>query len=1061
MFKKKKKLNVKVASGIGLLIVVLLLSFSGYAQTKKITGKVTSGDDKQVMPGVFVKVKGTNNTSPTDVNGNYSIEAKENAILVFTFLGYQTKEVVVKKETTIDITLEILNKNLNEVVVIGYGTASRGDLTGSISSLKANEIKQSVSATLDQAMQGRMAGVVVNANSGQPGGGVSVQIRGIGSLRNADPLYVVDGVFFDGGDSNRQIYTGGDPGTNPLSTINPSDIESIDVLKDASATAIYGSRGSNGVVLITTKKGKTGAPKISFDGYYGIQQLPKRVAVLDLQQFASYRNAQAAINFGTPNPAFQDPSILGPGTNWQEALFRNAPMKTYNFSVGGGDNRTTFFVSAGYYDQQGIAIKSGFNRYTGRINLDNKTTNWLKIGTNIQLTQTNEQINNQDGGLIQLAIRQSPDIAVTNPDGSYGGPTDPQFTLTNPFGLTEINTNERSRSQFYGSAYADITFLKDFVLRNEIAGNYEFGKITQFNPSYQFGLYPNLTSFSRRSNNTYYNNTIRTYLTYNHTFGKVFRLNGTLGHEANLSESASVDATGAGFTSNISSELSLADATKATSTSNRSQNSMESYYARFNTTLYEKYVLTSTVRYDGSSRFSPTNRWNFSYAFGLAYKLSEESFIKKYNFISDLKVRLGYGILPNQGYDNYIYGASFRGLQTGLGNNLLLTNLPNPDAKWENTKNSNIGIDAGFFKNRINITIDAYYKNTDGLLTSLAEPLYSGTTSGFSVAQLSPPVVNIGSITNKGYEFSINTDNIRSKNFSWSSTITYSANKNKVTSLINDATIIPQYIGTDIVQQVSVGLPIGEFFGYQAEGVYKNAAELNSHARPVNNTTGLPLPIGINSVWVGDVKFKDVNNDGIIDSRDIVDLGSSIPKFQFGINNVFKYKGFDLTVFFNGNYGNKIFNQLKQVNENTNSNNAFGLLASVNNYARIGKVDPAGSSTDVNNLVVTNPDTNVPRISASDVNLNNRVSSRYIEDGSYIRLKNLVFGYNLPGTFIKRFKITNFRIYTNIANVFTITNYTGYDPEVGSRFQNAQSAGVDYGRYPSQRIYTFGVNIGL
>ncbi|RYY22121.1 MAG: SusC/RagA family TonB-linked outer membrane protein [Sphingobacteriaceae bacterium] len=475
----------------------------------------------------------------------------------------------------------------------------------------------------------------------------------------------------------------------------------------------------------------------------------------------------------------------------------------------------------------------------------------------------------------------------------------------------------------------------------------------------------------------------------------------------------------------------------------------------------DKYLLTSTFRYDGTSNFAPDNRWNFSYAFAFAYRLSQESFLKGNENINDLKLRIGYGLLNNQNVGNYVYGTSFRGVQTGLGLGLLINNLQNPDARWETTKASNIGVDASLLKSRINLTFDAYIKNTDGLLSSLPLPLYSGTTPSdqYTVAQLTAPTKNIGSITNKGFEFSINTENIKSKNFSWNSTITYSQNRNKVTSLVTPNTVIPQYIGTDIISQVSVGRSIGEFYGYQVDGIYKDAADLNTHPRPINNSTGQALPIGVDQIWLGDLKFKDINGDGKIDQNDRVYLGSPIPKFQYGINNTLRYKSFELTFFFNGNYGNKIFNNIKRENEDPRSN--FGLLQSVNDFARIGLISATGSATDVNNLYVTNPNTTVPRISSGDANQNTRPSSRYIEDGSYIRLKNAILGYNLPYSLVQKAKLTYVRVYTNVQNVFTVTNYTGYDPEVGSRFQGATSAGIDYGRYPSQRIFTIGLNAGF
>ncbi|MBC8988281.1 TonB-dependent receptor [Pedobacter sp. N36a] len=1039
-----------------MLMVISVLSYAQQATLRTISGKVTSeGNSKEGLPGVNVSLKGKNNQlTITDASGNFNVKVATGDVLVFSYIGYQPKEaVVVAGQDIVNISLANSINNLNDVVIVGYGTALRKDVTGSISSIKADDIAKSAATTFDQALQGRVAGVVVNTNSGQPGGGISVQIRGISTLgANQEPLYVIDGVFY-GGDVNGAIFTGGSPTTNPLATISPSDIESIDILKDASATAIYGSQASNGVVIVTTKKGKSGPPKINFDMSYGIQELPRYLPVMELPEYAAFRNVRDVQNFAIPNPLFADPSVLGPGTNWQEAIFGTAPVQNYNISLNGGDARTTYGLNFGHLNQDGIAIKSDFKRYNVRLNLETKVASWLKVATNISGNRINENINNQDGNLVQLAIRQSPDIAVRNPDGTYGGPSSALFTLTNPFALTEINTNTRTRSEVYGSAYADITFLKDFVFRNEIAINYNYGQIVQFEPSYQFGQFPKAVSFSRRGSTAYSQNTFRSYLSYNHTFAKRYKVNGTLGHESRLNTSSYVDATASGFFQNVISELNLGDPAKATSTSGKGQQAIDSYYARFNLTYNDKYIFTPTFRYDGSSKFAPGNRWNFTYAFALAYRLKEEKFLKSVDFISDLKLRLGYGLVNNQNIGDYVYGTSYRTTQTALGLGVLLDNVPNPNAKWETTKSSNIGIDAGFFNNRLQFTVDGYYKNTSDLLNSLSLPLYSGTTpqDQFTVAKLNAPTKNIGSIVNKGLEFSINSVNLKSKDFNWTTNITLSRNMNKVTSLITKDTNLPQYLGTDIVQQVSVGRSIGEFYGYIAEGVFRDGADLTNHANQG--------AIGVNGVWVGDIKFRDVNGDGIIDNKDQTYLGSPLPNFQYGFTNTFKYKQFDLTVFFNGNYGNKIFNQLKRTNEDLQS--GFGLLQSVNNYARLALTDPTGSATDVNNVFVTNPDTQVPRISTSTLNNNNRVSTRYIEDGSYLRLKNLVLGYSLPNKMTQKIKIGYLRVYGNITNLFTITDYTGYDPEVGSRFQSAQSAGVDNGRYPSSRTYTFGIYAGF
>ncbi|MEJ7558283.1 MAG: TonB-dependent receptor [Pedobacter sp.] len=1044
-----------------LLFLLCFFAMDSYGQESRITGTIADTQGAAI-PGVNVKVKGTSNGTITDASGKFSIAAKTGDVLTISYIGFETRELTVGTATNLgNVQLTSDNVTLQEVSVvsIGYGTTTKKDLTGAVSSVRATDIKNGSLATFDQALQGRAAGVVVNTNSGQPGGGVSIQIRGVATLGGAEPLYVVDGIFY-GGDGNNQIYTGGTPTTNPLASLNPSDIESVDILKDASATAIYGSRGSNGVVIVTTKRGASGAPKLNFDASYGVQQLPYYMPVMSLQEFAVFRNERVRNIGGTFTPEFADPSVLGEGTNWQKEIFNNAPLQNYNLNLSGGDDRNKYLISAGYFDQEGIATNSNFKRYSSRINFDNKTTSWLKLGTSVSMSRVIENINNQSGNLISFAIRQSPDIPARNPDGTYGGPYDPNFPLSggNPLAIAELSLNERKRVELYGNFYSDILFYKDLTLRSEVSGNLNSGNIYQFTPTYKFGVVENLVSSATRGNTNGTGLTYRNYFTYVHKFFDKLDVNATLGHEATSSVYEFVNAGTTGLLTNNISELSQGNAEDATATSGKGHSAIESYFGRFNVTFADKYLLTATVRNDGSSNFAENKRWNFNSAFGFAWRVSEEAFMKESNV--NLKLRLGYGTLNNQNIGNYAYGAKLNTVQTGgFGTTVLISNLSNLDLTWEKTKTSNIGIDVGFFNDRIQLTADAYLKKTDGLLQTLPLALYSGTSVGYATGALGAPAYNLGSIDNKGFEFTLNTANIKSEDFNWSSTLTLSRNKNKVTGLVTNNTIIPTYVdGTTIVSQTSVGTSIAEFYGYEMIGIFKDAADLQNSARPAGSN-GEILPIDPNNVWVGDIKFRDLDGNGIIDEKDRTYLGSPMPKFQFGINNAFRYKAFELTLFLNGNYGNKIFNNLKRENEDTGGN--FGMLKSVADFARIGLIDPAGSATDVNNVYLINGDTKVPRVTYANVNNNARPSTRFIEDGSYIRLKSAVLGYNLPWNLIHKAKLSYMKVYANVQNVFTITNYTGYDPEVGSASQSALSSGIDYGRYPSSRTFTFGLSAGF
>jgi len=1031
-----------------------------HAQNSSVTGVIRNSEGG-VLPGVNIKVKGSKNGTITDVTGRFALNAKTGDILSLSYVGYLSKEVVVTGADlgTIQLAVDAVALKEVSVVSIGYGTTSKKDLTGSVASVSATDIKQGSMATFDQALQGRVAGVVVNTNSGQPGGGVSIQIRGVSTLSNADPLYVVDGVYY-GGDVNNRIYTGGAPGTNPLASLNPSDIESVDILKDASATAIYGSRGSNGVIIVTTKKGSQGAPKLNFDASYGIQQLPYYMPVMNLREFAAFRNERVKNIGGTYTPEFADPSVLGNGTNWQKEIFNNAGVQNYNLNLSGGDARNKYMLSAGYFDQDGIATNSNFKRYSSRVNFENQTATWLKIGTNFSMARVLENINNQSGSLVSFAIRQSPDIPARNPDGSYGGPYDSNFPLAggNPLAIAEITLNQRKRTEFYGNVYGEIVFSKDFTLKNEVNGNFSSGNIYIFNPTYKFGVLENKISSASRGNTNNNGTTFRNYLTYNHKFIDKLDVNATLGHEAVTSYYEYVNASVSNLLTNNISELNQGDAKTATNSSGKGHYALESYFGRFNFNYANKYLLTATLRDDGSSNFDVGKKWNFNSAFGLAWRISEESFLKASKV--NLKLRLGYGVLNNQNIGSYAYGSKLVPGQTGeFGTTVLISNLPNPNLSWEKTKATNIGIDLGILKDRIQLTADAYIKNTNGLLQVLPLPLYSGTSVSYATGALGAPSYNLGSIRNKGFEFSLNTANIKSTNFTWNSTLTFSLNRNKVTSLVTDNSAIPTYVGgTTIVAKTAVGRSIGEFYGYEVIGIFKDAADLANSARPTGSN-GVILPVNIDNVWIGDLKFKDRNNDGIIDEKDATYLGSSMPKFQFGINNAFKYQNFDLTLFFNGNYGNKIFNNLKRDNEDPTSN--FGMLKSVANFARIGLIDPLGSATDVNNLYLINPETTIPRVSSANVNNNRRPSTRYIEDGSYIRLKTAVLAYNLPWKLVQKAKLNYMKVYVNVQNVFTVTHYTGYDPEVGSAEQSALSTGVDYGRYPASRTFSFGLTAGF
>jgi len=1054
---KKNSTLKKLMVPLWAILITFLAAPVVHAQsTQKVSGRVLSANN-QPITGATIKVKGTVAGTITDVQGNFALMAKKGDVLVISSISYQSKEVIVTDNPIVgNILLQDNSTALQEVVVVsvGYGTKKRGDLTGSVSSISAKDIVQTQPTTIDQALQGKVAGVVVQQVSGQPGGGVNVQIRGLGNFTGTAPLYVIDGVQIP--PSAQSPILGN--GTNPLSSLDPSEIASIDILKDASATAIYGSQASGGVVIITTKRGTSGSPLISYDGYAGWQSLPKYYDVMNLPQYATFMNQKSAIIGYDLRPQFANPQYLGQGTNWQKALYRTAPQQNHNLAVAGGDARTKYYLSGTYFSQTGIALGSDFKRTSVKVNIDNKTTDWLKIGTSLALAHVAENVATTNTGVILQALRQSPDVQAVNPDGTFGG-NDPNIYGAygvNPFALAKILTDFRSRYNVIGNAYAEIQFTKDLSLRNEVSGNFDFLTESYFNPTYTMGAYSHNTNTGTYTSGQNVYTSITNYLTYNHTFKSKYALNTVIGHEAQLITNSNVSATRTNFASNNVQTISSGDPTTATNSASKDAAALEAYFARVNFTYNDRYLLTGTVRRDGSSKFGPNNRINYTYSGAFAWKLKNEAFLKDVNWVNDLKIRLGYGLVNNQNIGNYAYGSTLKTGATGLsGNSQLTATLGNPDVQWERTKSYNIGLDVSILNDRIGFTVDAYSKRTNGLLLSITEPYFSGTfaAGGYSPGAIQAPYVNIGSVRNKGIEFAITTANFRSSGFNWRTNLVFSYNNNKV------LTLAP---GTDAIYgtytKTVVGGSIGEFYGYQTLGLYKNAADFAKYPALMQNGGGaIPITPGSGGVWVGDVIFKDTNNDGKIDANDQVPLGSPLPKFQYGINNTFNYKNFDLTVFMSGNYGNKVFNQLKVSGNDPNQN--FGYFPAVLNFARVGLINPAGSATDINNVFITNPGTNITRVSQSSGNQNTSFSDRYIESGSFLKCKSIALGYNFSPKLLSRIHLKALRIYANVTNVFFITKYTGYDPEIGS--YNPLEAGIDNGYYAQPRVITIGANISL
>ncbi|WP_304303083.1 TonB-dependent receptor, partial [Phocaeicola plebeius] len=990
----------------------------------------------------------------TDFEGRYSLQARSNETIVFSYIGFKSQEVKASK-TVVNVELEEDSEILDEVVVVGYGTMKRSDLTGSVVSVGEDEIKQSIVTSLDQALQSKAAGVSVTQNSGTPGGGISVSIRGINSLNGNEPLYVIDGVAISGNnDSNSSV----------LSSINPSDVVSMEILKDASATAIYGSRASNGVVLITTKQGQAGKTRITYEGYYGLQQLPKKLGVMNLREYAEYQNLRAeVIGFGE-RAEFADPSLLGEGTDWQGEIFQNASMHNHQLNISGGNDNVKYSLSAGYLQQEGIAIGSDFERFSARVNMDNKITKWLSTGLRASVAQTTQNNTIDSGNIIRTAIEQLPDTPARNPDGSWGAQAENMYGtyFSNPVAEALMRENYNRGLQMYVDFFADVTLWKGLVFRAEYAGNYYYSNTYQYTPSYDYGHYVQSSTGSRGANNGS-NWTLKTYLTYNGTFGK-HNISAMAGHEAQENRYETLYASRDNYLFNTIHELNMGDSSTAKNSSGRGSSAIESYYGRLNYGYDDRYLATFTVRGDGSSSFGPANRWGVFPSMALAWKINNEKFLKGVKWLNNLKLRLGWGLVGNQSASSYAYGVTMSSAASIWGTGFYAGNYPNDKLKWEETRAWNAGLDLNLFDNRVEFIFDTYLKNTDNLLMRASLPSY---VAGI----INSPWVNAGAMENKGAEFTLNTVNISKKDFTWRTGITISFNKNKITKLYTETAGLSGKVDqSQTLTYSTVGQPVGQYYGYKVVGMFKEESDFYQRDADGNflldkngNRLSVALPenqhIAKDEVWVGDYIFEDLNGDGVIDEQDRTYLGNPEPKFSYGFNNTFTYKGFDMNIFINGVYGNKLVNLFRQ--DFTNPMRNSNLLKEATGIAHVELIDPA-QPEEIWNVRVSNPESaTVQRLNTADGNDNNRMSSRFVEDGSYLRIKNISLGYTFPQKWTRKWHIENLRIYMNIQNAFTFTKYKGYDPEVGAYNYDVLLRGVDYARYPSQRIYTVGLNLSF
>ena len=996
------------------------------APLHRVSGQVID-EQKTPLPGVNVLVKGTTNGTTTDAEGRYAFDAPdEEAVLIFSFIGYVTQEVSLGNQSEINVMLAADVKTLSEVVVVGYGVQKRSDLTGSIASVSSKEIKSVVVTSADQALQGRAPGVHVVQNSSAPGAGTTVRIRGGNSIQGGnEPLYVIDGIpiYNDNGATGAAV--------NGLSSISPGDIESMEILKDASATAIYGSRGANGVVIITTKRGKAGHSSITFESYYGMQQIRRKYPLLNATEFATLVN-EANTNDGRPAVYTADQiAAFGNGTDWQDEIFRKAPIQNYQLSMSGGDEKTQYALSGNVFKQDGIVVSSGFTRASFRLNLDRKITTKFKVGNSLTFTRAvthaipNEGDLGNAGKVISNAMQSTPLTPVYKPDGTYTLDNTSGQNADNPVALARDYKNSIGVSRVLTSLFGEYQLTDGLVLKvlGGIDGTYQ--KNSAYLPrTVLSGLRQGgVASISNGQSLTWLNENT---LTYTRSINDIHHLTLLAGYTQQASRSESSYAASRNFVNDIQGYSNLgAGSVTLTPSSSVGTWGLVSYLARANYNYRDKYLLTVTGRYDGSSRFGANHRFGFFPSASAAWRLIEESFIQELNTFSDLKLRVSYGLTGNQeGIGNYPSTALLSTQNYVLGNAIATgvgpSQIANPDLKWETTAQADIGLDVSFFNDRLSLTADVYQKRTRDLLLRVTIPSASGYSSALR---------NIGKVENKGIEIGLNSRNMVGA-FTWTTSLNFSSNRNTVLDIGNVSQIFAGQvanIGQNLYSGIiKVGQPLGSFYGYVTDGIFQATDDIANSAQP----TAKP----------GDRRYKNLNGDKVIDDSDRRIIGHAQPKFLGGITNMFGYKGIELTVFFQGVYGNDILNA-----------NRFELeyLSGTNNQDR-----------DVlDRWTPTHTDTDIPR--ATTNRAPNRISSRQVEDGSYLRLKNIQLAYNLPAAVVSKIRLQSLRVYASAQNYVTWTHYSGYDPEVNRYGQENLSQGFDYGSYPAAKMILFGLQIGL
>lgn len=984
-------------------------------QAKTVTGTVTDVSGEPII-GANIRIKGTTTGTITDIDGNFSIEAEPQSVIEVSYIGYLTQETVINNQKSIRFLLKEDTKTLDEVVVIGYGVQKKADLTGSVANINTEKLNTQSNANIGQALQGKIAGVDIVSQGGAPGSGTRIMVRGIGTLNNASPLYIVDGMYM-----------------NSIDHINPNDIASIDVLKDASSAAIYGSRAANGVIIVTTKEGSNteGKPIIDLSVNLGISTASKFLDMLDAKGWAEVTTiARQAIG----KPALDMATDLAnkPDNDWQDIMFRPALMQNYNLSVKGGGKYSTYYTDLGYFNQDGIVKGTNYQRYNIQSKNDYKR-GIFSAGTNLIISFSHDKPLHQElrGGMIGTILQSVPTLEKYDDtrEGGYGGTYGDVVNIPHPLAIIDDNIMDRYNEnvKIFANLYAQIELFKGLKYKLNLTPDFSFERYKNYLNKYDFGLATNsitqLTERQRRRRNILVENL----LTFDRTFGE-HKISALAGYTYQDSRFRHIQAYGEGLPQGLE-EIDAAT-TNRSNEGNSWRSVLTSILGRVFYSYQNKYLFTATIRRDGSSKFGKNNRYGYFPSFSLGWNVAEEKFMENVHWLDQLKLRGGYGVLGNQEIDNYQYSSTITtGINYPDGNGGLLQgafpkNFANPDIKWEETAMTNVGIDFMAFNNRLSLTADYYVKNTKDILLTVPIPISSGGAND--------PIRNAGKIRNNGFEFNLGWMDQPNPDISYGINLIGSFNKNKVIAMGSESGSIKggstnQNITTS---ETKAGYPIGGYWLISTAGYFNSQEEVDAYAKDGKKIQPAAEP--------GDIKFVDANNDGVINDDDRVFQGSPFPDFTFALNGNMRYKNFDLSIGLQGVLGNKIYNATRQTLEDVTKGSNF--LASCLDY-----------------WTPENKNASHPRLTWDDPNRNTRAESdRYLENGSYLRLRSVQLGYTFPQTWFKG-AIQHARVYINAENLFTITSYSGYSPDVNA--DNANYRGFDNFIYPTNRTFMLGLNV--